>query len=43
MSLPAREAALRRFTAVWAVSTVVKLAALGLFVFLAWKFVGGSL
>jgi hypothetical protein len=36
-----RDAAVRRFTTVWAVSLAVKLVALGLFVVLVAKFLGG--
>jgi hypothetical protein len=43
VSLPARESAVRRFTALWAASIAVKVAALALLVFLVWKFTGGSL
>ena len=41
MSLP-REAALRRFTLAWTISIAVKLAALGLFVYLLTHYLGGS-
>jgi hypothetical protein len=34
-------AAVRRFTALWAVSTAVKLAGLAVFLLLVMKFVGG--
>jgi len=43
VSRPAREAALRRFAGVWALSVAGKLAGLALFVYLTWKFLGGSL
>jgi hypothetical protein len=43
VSLPGRESAYRRFTAVWAASAVAKLAGLALFLYLVLKITGGSL
>ncbi len=43
MSLSQREEALRRFTAVWAVSLAVKLTAVALVLYLVWALTGRSL